>query len=81
MTIHRLLPYYQQTETGCHKLVVFSFHNVNYYHKFVKKSLFAVSGCMFLVKNINSLISLNHIIFMSQTLLLNQNMFYVLRQK
>ena len=31
----------------------------DYYHKFVKKSLFVVCGCMFLVKNINFLVSLN----------------------
>ena len=38
----------------------------DYYHKFVKKSLFVVRGCMFLVKIINSLVSLNqniHIYF------------------
>ena len=41
----------------------------DYYHKFVKKSLFVVCGCMFLVKNINSLVSLNqnfHINFTSE---------------
>ena len=31
----------------------------DYYHKFVRKSVFVVCGCMFLVKNINVLVSLN----------------------
>ena len=43
-----------------------AFWTADYYHKFVKKSLFVVCGCMFLVKNINFLLSLNeniHIYF------------------
>ena len=62
MIIHRLLLYHQQSQTDIHEFAIFSFHKVviwaaDYYHKFVKKSLFVVCGCMFLVKNTNSLVS------------------------